>query len=149
MSDMRFPTNSIVGFGSVYNGTISAVDLVRIDGQVTGTVKSNNTIVVGINGKVKGTMQANTIIISGLFQGTIDDADVVVLQPTCMVLGTIKAVSAFVDPGAVVQAKILFKKRGGERNGEDVAGGVIQYDEHITHTYSRKQLAKYFNTVAS
>ncbi len=98
--------NSVIGERTFYNGTIDAVDILRIDGNFAGTAHSRDVILIGMHGKVKGTLSAPHIIVTGIIDGIIQNTSLVILQSTSVVLGRIEAENIIVESNALISANL-------------------------------------------
>ena len=79
--------SSIVSAGSKWQGNLNSDASVRIDGNVSGEVKSKDTIHISEGAKVDATVSANFIIIAGNFQGRVNCTERLELLPTSRVKG--------------------------------------------------------------
>lgn len=129
--------NSIVGVGTTYKGNIESIDLLRIDGNFIGTAKSHDVILVGEQGRVKADLYAPRIIIAGVFQGNIHHCDLVILQSTAVVLGSMNIKNIIVEPGAIIQGSLI----SNNKNNTPAAEMHIRNSGYV----SRKMLDKLFN----
>lgn len=98
--------NSVVGEGTFCNGSIEAVDILRVDGSFTGNLHSRDVILVGTEGKIKGTLSAPRVIVAGMVDGTIEGSSLVILQSTSLILGHIKAAHVIIESNALVSASL-------------------------------------------
>lgn len=98
--------NSVIGEGTFYNGSIDAVDILRIDGNFAGTARSRDVILIGMHGKIKGTISAPRIIVTGMIDGVIQNTSLVILQSTSVVLGRIEASNIIIESNALISANL-------------------------------------------
>lgn len=107
--------NSIIGYGTTYNGNIEAIDLLRIDGNFSGHAKCHDSILIGLEGKAKGVLSASKIIITGMFQGEIRKAGLLIAQSTAIIIGNIETDLIIVESGSVICADFRTIVHTGER----------------------------------
>ncbi len=97
--------NSIVGPGTFFRGHVELQGLLRIDGDFSGSVKTDGRVIVGKAGRADCAIEAGTVVVGGLFRGEILAYEKVVLLSSCVVLGTVTA------PRFIVEEGVLFSGR--------------------------------------
>ncbi len=93
-------TNAI-GKGTFLEGNIETYGNIRIEGKVTGHVKSKSKIVLGNSSQVNGNITALNADIEGEVKGKIEIAELLVLKATAVIHGDIFTGKLVVEPGAV------------------------------------------------
>jgi cytoskeletal protein CcmA (bactofilin family) len=93
--------NSIIGEGTRLSGEFDLEGLLRIDGDFTGTIRTNGQIIVGLNGRAKCNVYAESIVIGGMVRGNIFSTDKVVILSTGIVLGNISTPRLIIEEGVV------------------------------------------------
>ena len=75
-------TATIITQGTTISGNIIGNDTVHVDGDVEGTIKVDNIVVIGKSGNVRGNIEAPKVISSGTVTGEIkcDELDVMELS---------------------------------------------------------------------
>jgi cytoskeletal protein CcmA (bactofilin family) len=79
---------TIISSGTKIKGDISITSSLHIDGEIEGTIKSNNTITIGTKGKVQGDIVAKSFVVNGGFEGTIE-SDIVEILSKGHIKGTL------------------------------------------------------------
>ena len=97
--------NSLVGKGTRFDGVLNLSGLLRIDGDLTGSINTDGRILIGRTGRVKCSISAGSLIIGGAVKGNIRSFGKVVVLSTGMVLGSIKAPLLVVEEGAILHGK--------------------------------------------
>ena len=97
--------NSIVGPGTFFRGHVELNGLLRIDGDFSGSVRTDGRVIVGKSGRADCAIEAGTVVIGGLFRGEVLAYEKVVLLSSCVVLGTVAA------PRLIVEEGVLFSGR--------------------------------------
>lgn len=97
--------NSIVGPGTFFRGHVELRGLLRIDGDFSGSVRTDGRVIVGKAGRADCAIEAGTVVVGGLFRGEILAYEKVVLLSSCVVLGVITA------PRLIVEEGVLFSGR--------------------------------------
>jgi cytoskeletal protein CcmA (bactofilin family) len=93
-------TNSI-GKGTYLEGNIETFGNIRIEGKVTGHIKSKSKVVLGSSAQVNGNITALNADIEGEVKGRIEIAELLVLKATAVINGDIFTGKMVVEPGAV------------------------------------------------
>jgi len=105
MSDNQSPNasllNSIIGEGTRINGEFDLSGLLRIDGDFTGTIRTNGQIIVGLNGRAACNIYADSVVIGGVVRGNIFTTDKVIILSTGMMIGNIRTPRLIVEEGVV------------------------------------------------
>ena len=105
MSDNQSPKasllNSIIGEGTRFNGEFDLNGLLRIDGDFTGTIRTNGQIIVGLNGRAVCNLYADSVVIGGIVRGNVFTTDKVVILSTGMMIGNIRTPRLIVEEGVV------------------------------------------------
>lgn len=93
-------TNSI-GKGTFLEGNIESYGNIRIEGKVTGHVKSKSKVALGTAAQINGNITALNADIEGEVKGKIEVAELLVLKATAIIHGDIITGKLVVEPGAV------------------------------------------------
>ena len=97
---------AFLGSGTVYNGHLSFVGSVRIDGQFTGEIKSEGTLILGKDAKVEGTIQVCHLVLSGNLHGDVLVTGKTILHKTANLTGNLNTRSLIIEEGAMLQGTI-------------------------------------------
>ena len=89
-----------VAKGTSITGDIETNGSIRIDGELTGTIKSSGKIVIGETGKVNGDIICQTANCSGDVKGKITVAELLTLHATASIKGDIITGKLAIEPGA-------------------------------------------------
>lgn len=81
---------SIIGQGMVVIGDLTTDGIIRIEGEVQGTIRAAKSVIIGKEGVVKGDLFTGDAIIGGRVQGTITAEHRLELQSTCFVDGEVR-----------------------------------------------------------
>jgi cytoskeletal protein CcmA (bactofilin family) len=98
--------NAFLGAGTNYNGRLHFQGSVRIDGNFSGEVESEGTLVVGHDAVVEGTIKVGKLILSGKLRGEVQSLGKVILNKTAEMQGNISTPVLVVDEGAVLEGKL-------------------------------------------
>lgn len=94
-----------IGQGTEISGEISANGDIRVDGKVTGNVRSKSKVVVGGTGVVEGNINCQNAYIDGRVTGNIEVTELLILSKTAHVMGDIMIKKLVVEEGAKFNGK--------------------------------------------
>jgi cytoskeletal protein CcmA (bactofilin family) len=111
--------SGFVGNGTTLNGEMNFQALLRVDGQLTGRITSENgTLIVGATGRIEANVAVFAAVINGIVKGDIVATEKIELGRTAQVIGNIQAPRLVMEDGAILEgsctmlkAKELFDKR--------------------------------------
>lgn len=101
--------------GSSFEGKLSFKDTVRIDGQFSGEITSENTLVVGESGVIEANIRSQTVIVSGTIHGNVSAAKRVVMHKTARVDGDVETPSVVMEEGAVLNGRLNMASAGSKK----------------------------------
>ena len=116
---------AFLGPGSRFEGKLSFDEMVRLDGNFSGEIKSSDTLIVGETAVMQGDIQVGALILSGRFTGKIVATDRVELRSPAQVEGSIET------PNLQVEEKVIF-------NGDIIMGQVAGKIERNKEAKSEK-----------
>jgi cytoskeletal protein CcmA (bactofilin family) len=93
-------SSNIIGKGTVVEGNIETFGNIRIEGKVSGSVKSKSKIVLGQSSFVEGNIVAQNAEISGEVKGVVEISDQLILRPSAGIDGDIVTNKLIVESGA-------------------------------------------------
>jgi len=97
--------NALLGRGSEFEGKLTFEGTVRIDGKFTGTILTDDTLVVGEGARVSAEVTCGTIIVHGEVVGNIRARSAVELHQPARVRGNIETPSLMVDRGVIFEGQ--------------------------------------------
>lgn len=92
-------TFTFLARGFEFKGTLTFEGAVRIDGTVTGEIRSNGTIILGEHAAVEGDVSAGTIVSGGKITGNVMATEKVHFLPTAVLRGDVMAPLVQMDEG--------------------------------------------------
>jgi cytoskeletal protein CcmA (bactofilin family) len=110
--------NALLGRGSEFEGKLTFEGTVRIDGKFTGTIVTNDVLVVGEGAKIQAEVSCGTIIVHGEVQGDVRAKTAVELHHPARVKGNIETPSLMIEKGVTFegQCKMDAAEKGGARS---------------------------------
>ena len=105
MEDINTPAETVVGPSVKIQGDLNSEGNIRIQGQVTGTVNTSQSVHVSEGAKISADVAAGNAIISGEVQGNMKISGNLILQATARVTGDISCAVLRVEDGAQYTGK--------------------------------------------
>lgn len=99
-------TLSIIASGSTISGDISCAGVLKVEGQIDGSVRQARQVMLAKDGAIRGDVTAHEIVVGGLVDGNVTAADRLELQPTAVVNGDISTKSIVVMEGARINGTV-------------------------------------------
>ena len=97
-----------IGFldrGVLLEGTLNLSGTFRIDGNVKGTIRCEQTLVLGEKAEVEGEIEADQVSVSGRFHGTVRAKTRVEILAKGVVNGELHTPSLVIEPGGVLEGR--------------------------------------------
>lgn len=94
-------SSNVIGKGTALEGNIETYGNIRIEGKVTGSIKSKSKIALGHSSYVEGNIIAQNADIEGEVKGKLEISEMLVLKATAKIHGDILTGKLVVEPGAV------------------------------------------------
>ncbi|GAB4396270.1 MAG: hypothetical protein OHK0053_09940 [Microscillaceae bacterium] len=94
-----------IGKGARFVGTLELVGNLRLDGQLEGGIVSQARVVLGESALLKGDLKAQNAEISGEVEGTLVIDEILTLKATAILKGDIHCSKLIVEPGARFDGK--------------------------------------------
>jgi cytoskeletal protein CcmA (bactofilin family) len=92
---------TMIGEGSVFEGTISAPHYIRIDGTAKGKIESTDALIVGATGVIEADIKAKSAVIGGKVKGNLIVEDRVELESNASFVGDLKTRDLVINEGCV------------------------------------------------
>ncbi len=97
--------NALLGRGSEFEGKLTFEGTVRIDGKFTGTIVTNDVLVVGEGAKISAEINCGTIIVHGEITGNVKAKSAVELHHPVKVKGNIETPSLMIEKGVIFEGQ--------------------------------------------
>ena len=92
--------NTIIGKGSTFEGTLSVMNSLRVEGIVRGKINCTETLTLGREGMIEAEIDAKNAILSGKIVGDIRANEKVELEPHATLHGDITTRQLIINEGA-------------------------------------------------
>ena len=103
--------NTLVGPGSAIEGDLDVNGMLRVDGDLRGSVRATGKVVVGAGGRIQASIRASSAIIGGLVKGDLYVTDRARLLAGATVLGNVFAPRLEAEEGAVIHGDVMVTGR--------------------------------------
>lgn len=110
--------NTLIGPGSAIEGDLDVDGMLRVDGDLRGSVRATGKVVVGAGGRIEASIRASSAIIGGLVKGDIYVTDRARLLSGAVVLGNIFAPRLEAEEGSRIHGDVMVTGRPGSAEGE-------------------------------
>lgn len=94
-------SSNTIGKGTYLEGNVETYGNIRIEGKVTGNVKSKSKVALGNSSYVNGNIVSQNADIEGEVKGKVEVSELLVLKATAVVNGDIVTGKLVVEPGAI------------------------------------------------
>jgi cytoskeletal protein CcmA (bactofilin family) len=101
--------NTIIGKGSVIEGTLQVEGEIRIEGTVKGKISSTESLTVGNGGVIEADLNTKVAVIGGNVTGNVFASEKIELQSKAVVEGEITTKNLIVEEGAIFHGKCNMK----------------------------------------
>lgn len=104
--------STFLGPGASVDGTLEFQGTIRLDGKVTGNIKSNEgTLIVGEKAFVDARVEVGIAVIMGEVKGTVDASERIEVYPPGRVIGDIQAPVISIDEGGMFNGNCVMKNQ--------------------------------------
>ena len=97
--------NALLGRGSEFEGKLTFEGTVRIDGKFTGTIITNDVLVIGEGAKVQAEITAGTVIVHGEISGNVKAKTAVELHHPARMKGNVETPSLMIEKGVMFEGQ--------------------------------------------
>ena len=92
---------TVIGHSAVIQGELTSEGSIKVEGQLTGTINTSQTIIVSENAKVTAELEAESAVIGGEVHGHLNISKRLVLLSTAKVAADIICPTLKVEEGAI------------------------------------------------
>jgi cytoskeletal protein CcmA (bactofilin family) len=128
--------SGFVGHGTVLTGETHFQMMLRVDGNLTGTVMSDGgTLIVGTNGQVDANVSVGVATINGVVNGDVIASEKIHLGRTARVMGNIATPRLVIEEGAVFEGGCSMMKAREDMESQTTAAAQEQYRATESSSY--------------
>ena len=99
-NEVETPAINIIRKGTEIKGDVVCAGDIRIDGILSGNLKSEGKVVVGSQGIIEGEIICKNADVSGTIKATLGVKELLQLRATANILGDINTNKLSIEPGA-------------------------------------------------
>lgn len=105
--------DSLIGAGTVVEGSIRFSGGLRIDGEVQGTVAAADgvnasVLVVSEHARIEGGVQVAHLVTNGVIVGPVSVAESLEMQPKARIVGDVEYALIEMHQGAVIEGRLVY-----------------------------------------
>lgn len=97
---------SIVAAGMTITGDVQTSGVLKVDGEINGSITGARQVLLGRSGIVRGNVVAGEVVVGGSVDGSVSASDRLELQSTAAVTGDIDTRSIVVIEGARINGMV-------------------------------------------
>jgi cytoskeletal protein CcmA (bactofilin family) len=101
--DKTAELNAFLGAGTEFEGKLSFIGTVRVEGKLKGKIYAKDVLIVGNNGYVEGDIEVDTIVIDGTVRGDIRAANKLHIAPTGRFYGSVQTPTFVIEDGGTFE----------------------------------------------
>ncbi|PKP34990.1 MAG: cell shape determination protein CcmA [Bacteroidetes bacterium HGW-Bacteroidetes-17] len=94
------PSRNAIGNGTIIKGDIESNGDFRIDGELTGTIRTKGKVVIGSTGKIEGEVFCQNADVEGIVNANMTVSDLLTLKSTARLNGDVSTSKLAIEPGA-------------------------------------------------
>ena len=102
--------------GSHFEGELRFEQAFRVDGKVSGTIRSDGDLVVGEKGEIDGEVRVGRLFVTGLVRGEIHVAKRLSIHPRGRVEGDVHAPALVIEEGGILEGRCAMATVGAAAN---------------------------------
>lgn len=103
---------TIIGPSVSVEGNFSGSGDVIVEGQLTGTLKTDKSVRIGERAKVKADVQGNDVFVAGEVRGNVKVAGKLELAASARIIGNVEAATLVIAAGAVLHGRSVMAGHG-------------------------------------
>lgn len=135
--------NTLIGKGSVVEGSVNVQSSMRIDGRLKGKISTTDSIVIGQQGEIEGEAKVKNAVVGGKFKGKIYATGKIVLEAKSTFHGEMKTSKLVIHEGAIFEGVCSMSDDGKSILGENTVNtGKLSMGERAAATRQQEAQAK-------
>jgi cytoskeletal protein CcmA (bactofilin family) len=108
--------HTVIGSGTVIEGTVKVSHDVRVDGTIKGKIDIEGDLIVGSTGVIEADIEARSTKLGGKVVGNLTTKDRIELEENASIIGDIKTKELVINEGAVFHGNCSMQS--GKDNGK-------------------------------
>ena len=115
-------STTIIARGTTLEGLLKGSPDLRVEGEVSGEIRSSSRVVVGSSGRVKALIRARTIQVAGRVEGDLTADERIELASSAAVVGNLLAPRILIKEGANLQGSVEMSSPAAEKEKKTQSG---------------------------
>lgn len=107
---------SIIAAGMKITGDVDTSGVLKVDGEINGSITGARQVLLGRGGAVRGNVIAGEVVVGGYVEGSVSAAERLELQATATIAGDIETRSIVVLEGARINGLVRMTDAGAARS---------------------------------
>ena len=99
-------SGALIGQTMRITGEIYAKDDIQVDGEVNGSLRSDQRLTIGETGKAEATIVGDEVVIGGTVKGNVEATRRIVLRKGANLVGDVKTAGIVIEDGAYFRGGI-------------------------------------------
>lgn len=99
-------------------GEIYTKDEIEVDGEIDGTLESEDRLTIGETGKAEANLKAMEVVIAGAVKGDVEATQRIVLRKGANLVGDVKTAGIVIEDGAYFRGGIDITRPGAAAAGD-------------------------------
>lgn len=117
-------TDTLIGEGTSFEGSLKSKAGVRIEGQFQGEIDCEGDIMVGKSGIVTANIKARSVNVSGTLTGNVEVEGTLTIHSSGSLYGDIACGSIAIEEGGVFSGRSSMTGKGAPENGKIADSGT-------------------------
>ena len=109
---------SIIAAGMRVTGDVDTSGVLKVDGEIHGSITGARQVLLGRGGTVRGNVAAGEVVVGGSVDGSVSASERLELQATATITGDIETRSIVVVEGARINGVVRMTDVATARNAE-------------------------------
>lgn len=109
------PGHTVIGAGTVIEGTLRVTGTIQVDGTIRGDLVADGQVDVGPKGIVEGQVTGDNVAVGGRVEGKVTARQMLHMVKTGLVKGEVSYGALQVDRGATIEGTLQGQARTAER----------------------------------
>jgi cytoskeletal protein CcmA (bactofilin family) len=119
---------ALLGEDTEFNGSLKFYGTIRIDGNFSGEIQGEGTLVVGEKGRLESNVRVSQIDVSGEVKGNIVADQKIEIRPSGRVSGDILSPTVIINEGAVFDGNCRTRSVGDEEEMESSTASPLSHE---------------------
>ena len=107
---------SIIAAGMKITGDVDTSGVLKVDGEINGSITGARQVLLGRGGAVRGNVVAGEVVVGGHVEGSVSATERLELQATATIAGDIETRSIVVLEGARINGLVRMTDAGAARS---------------------------------